>query len=264
MKNRLALVFAYFMLAGQSQPASEGEHLAENSTEFIASRDKTLKTLSAKGFTGSLSRTGLGAVSLDSTRQSAAVIKANVTISSISHGVPDKQYDVILQPGHYGRTSGATGAAGQLVSERDLNAFLVGKIASRLKAQGLNVLVVPADNVVANKAGIFLSVHAEGSSSPCKAGPSLAYKAGTSPFAMHSIGLATSQALGYQYKDFRADNYTKNSAEYYMYNRVTANKLTGLLEVGEITCPASEKKLVDGADRLAENLAKAIAYIHAL
>jgi hypothetical protein len=35
----------------------------------------------------------------------------------------------------------------------------------------------------------------------------------------------------------------------------------GLLEVGELTCPANEAKLVADADFIAENLAKALHFV---
>ena len=261
-RNRIiALLGLSGILMAQAEPAGEAQHLATSSNEFEQSRDPVLSELARDGFTKLLLAGGLGAASDDQAKAASIRIKNGAKLSDAMIGDRNARYDVIIQPGHYGRTTGATGASGSMVSEQEIVAYLVGSVTHRLRMQGFNVIVVPADNVVARNAKIFLAVHAEGSPSPCSAGPSLAYKAGTTPYAMHAIGLGISRAMGYDYKNFRADGYTNNSAHYYMYNRVNADKLTGLLEIGEITCPAAEQKMLVNADRIATNLALSLEYI---
>ena len=79
--------------------------------------------------------------------------------------------------------------------------------------------------------------------------------------AMHAIGYALSQALGYSYADFKKDDFTVNEAHYYMFNKVRASSTRGVLEVGELTCPQVEKRLIESADRIAANLSKAIEFV---
>ena len=252
----IALASFAGLLMAQTEPTNDGQHLDASSGEFNLSRDATLKKLREDGFTKKLLTGALGAASTDEVKAEAAKlrVKRGAKLAGVSVGAPNAKYDVILQPGHYGRTKGATGASGAKVSEQEIVAYLVGSVAMRLKASGFNVIVVPADNTVAKNAMVFLAVHAEGSASPCSAGPSLAYKEGTTPYAMHAVGLGISRAMGYDYKNFRADGYTKNSSHYYMFNRVNAGRLTGLLEIGEITCSNSERAMLVNVDRIAANL----------
>ena len=261
MTAGLVIALAYASAGGQTTELEEAKHLATSSAEFTQSKDTSLEKLTADGFVKKLLQAGLGAASPASVKAASVRIKDGAKIPDASVGNRDATYDVILQPGHYGRTKGATGASGSLLSEQDIVAYLVRSVAERLRNSNYNVIVVPADNVVARDAKIFLAVHAEGSTSACSAGPSLAYKAGTSPYAMHAIGLGMSNAMGYAYGNFRADGYTKNSAQYYMYSQVNAANLTGLLEIGEITCQITEEKMIVNIDRIATNLAISLDYI---
>jgi hypothetical protein len=78
---------------------------------------------------------------------------------------------------------------------------------------------------------------------------------------MHAIGWGLSQALGYKYNDFRKDGFTVDAANYYMYKKVKAPIMKGLLEVGELTCPKSEEQLVVGIDAVANNVARALSFV---
>lgn len=260
MKKLVALA-PLTLLLGQTAPP-EATHITTNSQAFERSTAEALKKFDSIGFEESLAAPELGSLP-------AAVIQ---TAKTKINGAPgpqsatgdvSKKFDVVLQPGHYLRTSGRTGTGGKLVSEQKLAAYVVGMIASRLRRTGYTVLVVPADGVVTGQpAKIFLAVHADGSATPCATGPSLGYdKASTNPYAMHAIGLATSRALGYSYGDFRPDNFTSNEAKYYMFAKMKTDNLSGLLEIGELTCPASEERVVAGADRLGVNVAQALDFI---
>lgn len=106
-------------------------------------------------------------------------IKAPLTMPHLGPGDPAKKYQIILQPGHYGRTSGKTGAQSRQpggLSEQDLVAFIVANVAKYLADQKVNVLVVAADGYERPlKTDIFLAVHADGSESDkCPIKPSLA------------------------------------------------------------------------------------------
>ena len=78
---------------------------------------------------------------------------------------------------------------------------------------------------------------------------------------MHAIGFGLARAYGYDYGDFRKDNFTVDEHHYYMFDKVSAPVLTGLLEVGELTCEASEQKLIGSANAISNNVASAIVYI---
>jgi N-acetylmuramoyl-L-alanine amidase len=242
-----------------------------SSAEFVSSRDDALRRLKQARFEKQLASPGLGAMSTEDFGKRVTNINAMGPIAGLGRGDAGVKYDVILQPGHYGRKTGATGAPGKLVSEREFVAFVTAGVADALRAKSYSVLVVDARGGRSDDAATpewdglaaraFLAVHADGSTKPCTTGPSLGYAEGTSPYAMHAIGWAVSKALGYRYKDFRPDGFTANESRYYMFRRVRADEMTGLLEVGEITCEPAEKTLIESADRLATNVANAIDFV---
>jgi len=144
-------------------------------------------------------------------------------------------------------------------------------IAQSLRSDGDSVLVISADNYLLPtsrnaafdglRAKVFLAIHADGSVRPCSTGPSLGYQSDSSLLAMHTVGLGLAYALGYNYSDFNRDNFTANEARYYMFKQVEADRLAGLLEVGELTCPASEKQLITSSKLIGLNIARAVNFI---
>lgn len=273
MRNLIAFSALSIALLASPATAQEREEpvIAQNSDAFTQSADDALAQLAARGFDQGLATPELGSLSTAQLSALATVIGQETPISGVTRGERGVVYDVILQPGHYQRTTGAVGMSGALVSERALMGHIVGRIAADLRGRGLNVLVVSADSYLRDdrstpafdglRARVFLSIHADGSVQPCATGPSLAYHGDNSTLAMHAIGFALSTALGYEYADFRRDNFTVNSANYYMFRRVEAPTLTGLLEIGELTCPATERDLVAASDKIATNVARALSFI---
>jgi N-acetylmuramoyl-L-alanine amidase len=245
--------------------------LTVDSAAFNDGAESALAQLAARGFDQGLATPELGSLSTAQLSALAATIRLETPIPNVALGERGVVYDVILQPGHYGRTTGAVGTSGALVSERALVAYITGRVATDLRARGLNVLVVSADRHLRDdrntqafdglKARVFLSIHADGSVQPCRTGPSLAYHGDNSILAMHAIGFGLSTALGYDYAVFMRDNFTANSANYYMFRRVEAEALTGLLEIGELTCPGTENDLIASSDKIATNVARALAFI---
>ena len=160
-----------------------------------------------------------------------ADIKAKFDIPNLGPGDPHKNYQVILQPGHFGRTSGRTGGAGANVTEQELVAFIVAKTAAYLITNHIDVLTIPADNF--DKTGlhgdIFLAVHADTAKKPCATGPSLGYAKGSSLLGMHSIGFALATSMGQTYADFKKDNFTVGEHEYYAFKFITTKGYGGLL-----------------------------------
>ncbi|MBW4707171.1 N-acetylmuramoyl-L-alanine amidase [Roseobacter sp. YSTF-M11] len=177
----------------------------------------------------------------------------------VSNGDTSTLYDVILQPGHYGRTSGSTGGGGALISEQKLAAGIVERLASRLKELGHSVAVIPADGFARPLKGyVFLSIHADGSSSPCASAPSLGYDDGSDLLGMHLVAYGLGTSLGYTYNEFMNDNFTANLSSYYVYKHIKSRIFEGVLEVGELSCPEEEQLLIDRKDIIADNLAYAL------
>ena len=262
--------------AGPVALAQEDEDIeeatfSESSSAFLESREESLAFLRDIKINENLATPSLGAMTSSQFNQLVATIKAEPKIPEISAGSANTNYDVILQPGHYGRTTGKTGATGALVSERALVSFVTARIASDLRTRGLAVLVVPADGYLRNnpqtpgwdglRGSAFVAVHADGNENKCKSGPSLGYAPNTSPHEMHVLAVGMAQALGYRYSDFLRDNFTSNEANYYMFKHVPDARLRGLIEIGEVTCPQDEREMIGNAEALAKNIAYSIHFL---
>ena len=67
--------------------------------------------------------------------------------------------------------------------------------------------------------------------------------------------------MGYTYGDFKKDNFTANESDYYMFRKVDASLVTGLLELGELTCDHQEEAILTNIPGIAENLAHALQFL---
>lgn len=262
MKFAVAIL-AFSYGAAIAQEASEEEaHPKVYSPELEATYKADIKKLQAMKFQDGLVSGSLGAVSKDAYSAALKSIKTQWNTLKNSPGDSNTTYDAIIQAGHYKRITNLTGASGEAVTEQQLVAYIVKGVAEKLRASGKNVLVLSADEYAAGLKGrIFLAIHADGSKPPCKTGPSLSYQTNSSTLAMHAIGWGLSQALGYKFDEFKKDGYTANAAKYYMYSRVHAPVMKGLLEVGDISCPPVEGRLIVSADGISNNVARAIAFV---
>jgi|GEM_PF-2939551 len=259
----LSATVSSLTVAAQNGQNSEEAHPSQSSEAYISSADKDLDKLIASGFQDQLQSSALGASSADMLNQNTKKIASTWKSLHTELGVPGVTYDIILQAGHYNRMTGKTGTSGALVAEKWVTAYLVKNIADRLVSDGkYTVLAISADDYSPDlNAKIFLAIHADGSIKECTTGPSLSYQDNSSTLAMHAIGWGLSQALGYKYNDFRKDGFTVDAANYYMYKKVKAPIMKGLLEVGELTCERSEKQLVVGIDSVANNVARALSFV---
>lgn len=261
MKRNHLLVSLLWMWCGAAA-AQEETHINKNSREFVNAFHQSVERLDKSGFGDELQSASLGAVSGPEAEALLKKINREDKIDGVSLGNPDTEYDIILQPGHYLRKSGMTGAQGKSVSERALVAHVVGNIYRDLKKHSLNVLVVSADQYHPHlKAKVFLAVHADGNVRSCATGPSLGYEKNTSMHAMHAIGWGLSQALGYTYADFMKDNLTVGESKYYMFSKVKTSSVKGILEIGEVTCEAQQDRLIINADKIAANVARALRFV---
>jgi N-acetylmuramoyl-L-alanine amidase len=260
----LALIVSMATLScAQNDDDPEVPKIDSASSTFVESTRSSIQRLSDAGFEGDLETPGLGANADEIFNTQLKRIKAESPISTIDKLQKTPQYDVIIQPGHYGRPPGKLGTQGKLVSERALVAYIADVAAQRLRQDKLSVLVISADKYPRPlpPAKVFLAIHAEGSENQCRAKASLAYSSSASPLAMHAVGWALSSALGYHYSDFARDNYTPNERDYYMFKTVKADRLTGLLEVGELTCAEREKQLIGSSELIGDNIASALKFI---
>jgi N-acetylmuramoyl-L-alanine amidase len=255
---------------GQTQDESEHPQISQSSDDFVRSSASAIEKLKEAKFEDRLERPGFGAVSQEKFEQLVAQISKEAPIKGVELGDRGKKYDVILQPGHYLRATGRVGTTGKFVSERALAAYITNILAQQLRDDGDSVLVVSADHYLRPSSNtkfdgltskIFLAIHLDGSSTPCQGKASLAYPKGSLSFSMHTVGYSLAEALGYNPTDFERDNYTVNEAHYYMFSQVRADRLTGLLEVGELTCELKEKQFIVSADVIAQNVAEALDYV---
>lgn len=249
----------------------EGDNLENNSPEFLQSFDLAISNLVNNDFQLGLKSPTLGSMSDNEFAELVKEIRLEKPIDKLSTGDSNVKYDVILQPGHHGRKKGIVGTEGDLVSERALATYVVRNVANKLEEKEYSVLIISADKYLRDdpktekyeglKTGIFLSIHADGSTTPCKSGPSLGYANKEFIFASHTLGWGLAQALGYNYKDFMKDNFTANLSKYYMFRKINSSVFEGIIELGELTCNSEEKQLVENIDAVANNLAHAIEFI---
>lgn len=177
------------------------------------------------------------------------------------HAEPGGQgkYDVVIQVGHYPRTTGATGGQGKRVNEQEASAWVAEMLSSKLRAAKLNAIVIPADNFRDGlRTRAFIALHTDASNVACKVGPSLGYGNSTNKAGMNTLAVAVAISLGIPPEKFMRDNYTKNLSGYYAYKRIDASDYEGVLEMIELTCPEQEDMFLGNASTLADNLATAI------
>jgi N-acetylmuramoyl-L-alanine amidase len=269
VKKRLLVLF---LLITPSDQLDDPEHprIQTSSQEFVQGTAAALKIIQASKFEEGVETPSLAASSEQDFQKLVKEINAKSPISGVGIGDARTNYDVIIQPGHYLRTSGNTGTQGEYVSEQALVAYLANIVATNLRRTGESVLIVSADSYLHPShfgtdfnglhSKLFLSIHADGNALPCSTGPSLGYQAPATAVTMTFVALGLADALGYDYTDFRK-NFTAAEAKYYMFRQVRATRLTGLLEVGELTCKKSERELIVSSHAVGANIARAIDFI---
>jgi hypothetical protein len=264
MSALLLVVCMVTIVTAQDNDDPEHPRIDAASPGFIESTRSSIERLTAAGFEGELQTPTLGANADEIFQTQLQRIKTAIPLSAaVDKTQQGLVYDVVLQPGHYGRPPGKLGTQGKLVSERALVAYVTDVVARRLRDDGLSVLIVSADKYPRplSAAKVFLAIHAEGSVKQCHAKASLAYNSTSSLLAMHAVGWALSSALGYRYSDFARDNYTPAERDYYMFRAAKADRLMGMLELGELTCEEREKQLISSSELIGVNIASALKYV---
>lgn len=190
----------------------------------------------------------------------AAAIKAHKEAPAVL-GSGTAAPDVIIQLGHYPRTSGKTGGQGAYVNEQQMAAWVGTMLANDLSRVGVSVKVIPADGYGSGLVSkVFIALHTDASALPCSVGPSVGYGEASDARGMHGVAAALAITLGLDAAKFMRDNYTRNLSGYYAYKDVDASLFEGLLEMSELTCPDDEEQLLSKAEALAKNLSVALQF----
>ena len=179
------------------------------------------------------------------------------------------KYDVIIQVGHFPRIRGATGSEGTYIAEQDGTAYVATQIRGLLSETDYKFAVIGAD---AYKTGekidaqhffrtkLFISLHLDGSSTPCASSASLGYNPAFGRDQMQLFGVGLAIALGLNAREFMDDNFTPNLSHFYSYRHSNSELAEGIVEMGELSCPEQEIKFLVGADQIAANLFTAIGF----
>jgi len=160
---------------------------------------------------------------------------------------------VLIQAGHAGRTFGNTGSVNGKYREVDWNILVAKEVEKELKKHNIDVTRVGADIPIAN-ARIAIAIHFDGSEIPCSTGASIGYdkhhqKSRRTALRWKSI------YRGYFPFKWHKDNFTKNLADYYGFNRVNSEKGFLVLELGEISCNKQIEWLEPRLDLIALKIA---------
>lgn len=163
---------------------------------------------------------------------------------------------LVVQRGHYGRTTGSTGAPG----EQQLGARIAQRI-TELAPDGVKVRVIDADEPRSRYAGdVFVALHADSSSSPSARGASVGYQ---TPEGRELASRWKACYLGRGWPgSFRADNYTANLSRYYGVRIAvaTGNRRAVILEHGFLSNPAEKRWMTsqEGVDAAAAAVLEAV------
>src|SRR5574343_1290738 len=139
---------------------------------------------------------------------------------------------LVAQAGHVGRTTGATGTAGEQAMTASVCAWL-----TRTAPPGWEVLIIPADVAGSKYAGdAFVAVHGDGCANPSVRGASVGYRTNEGAILAGNWKAAYSR---YWPGTWHSDNYTAALSGYYGVRNALAagTRAAFVLEVGTMTNP---------------------------
>lgn len=168
---------------------------------------------------------------------------------------------LVVQMGHSGRTSGATGAPGEKQFTEQVGA------ACRALLDGQNgwaVRTIPADvSNTAYRGDAFVAIHADGNNNPDVCGSSVGYQTNAGAGLAHGWQSAYA-GLGWT-GPWHLDNYTTNLAQYYGVRIAVqqGNTRAFIAECGTITNPAEHAAMTGpgGPERVAEAIGIALSIL---
>jgi N-acetylmuramoyl-L-alanine amidase len=158
-----------------------------------------------------------------------------------------KPLDIIIQLGHVGRTTGATGAKG----EQEFNKKVGAEMDKLLKNSNVKYRIMGADDWLKpkpNKALIFLALHADGSTNPSARGFSMGFKKDSNEVFKELLAKNYAKLSGLKR---RKDNYTTGMAKYYGWKNIDC-KYTALIEAGFMTNQTEHDWLVTHIKEIAK------------
>jgi hypothetical protein len=141
--------------------------------------------------------------------------------------------DVLIQAGHEGRTTGATGATGPLGNEIDWTPIVADEATAILRAAGVSVVRENAAFDQRYNVIIAVFIHFDGSNPPCRSKASIGYNDVTDMPAANEWKALYSQHWPF---GFMNDNFTSNLSDYYGFGFARTEDAELVLELGEISC----------------------------
>lgn len=176
-----------------------------------------------------------------------------------------------LQAGHWrahelpeelARLRGASGGAGSGRAEWEVNLEVAEAVAARLRARGFIVDVLPATIPAGYVADVFLSIHADASTSPAPRGFKVARSGwsrlpATDDALVEALTAEYGRATGLPWDEA----ITRNMTRYYAFNnrrrQYAIDKTTpgAILEMGYLTNAADRAFLFNQTERLVEGIA---------
>lgn len=142
--------------------------------------------------------------------------------------------DVLIQAGHEGRKSGATGAVGPIGREIEWTPIVANQVTRVLREAGLTVIrknATLAGNTYAVEIALF--IHFDGSARACTSGASIGYDDASDRAAANAWRLLYSRYWPF---NWQPDNFTADLRNYYGFKYTQTGDAELVLELGEITC----------------------------
>ncbi len=140
--------------------------------------------------------------------------------------------DVLIQAGHEGRRTGATGAESKYGKEIEWTVIVADEATKILREAGISVIRTGA-KIKVSRVKLAIAIHFDGSTKSCASGASIGYPIdGYKPLASR---WKKEYSKIFPYKWMR-DNFTRNLRKYYGYKYVFEKDGFLLLELGELSC----------------------------
>lgn len=168
--------------------------------------------------------------------------------------------DFLIQAGHEGRTSGATGASGPIANEIDWTPRIANRATEKLRAAGYSVLRVKADDwddTETAKVKIACSIHFDGASPACNSGTSFGYNDSTDKPAVDILRAAYLPYVP-DFVNRMSDNFTANLSGYGDFKDWITSVSEFVWEVCEISCRSQAEWAQPRLDWFGDVLAHAL------
>ena len=142
--------------------------------------------------------------------------------------------EVYIQAGHEGRTQGATGAASKYGQEIDWTPIVADEATRILEEAGIHVIRSTADHKRYSIVDLAVSIHFDGSVTPCGTGASVGYDDLTDQPAADAWKALYSEYFKHRWMN---DNFTRNLSRYYNFKYTVTRDAELVLELCDINCP---------------------------